>query len=245
MNLLVIDTAGPVCAIGLSRPGVGRVGRDGRATIDHAQTALMARGHGDVVMDFITTVLARGGCTFRDIGKIVVTTGPGSFTGQRVGIATARGLALGLGCPVVGVSVLEALRVEADIMARNQETWVGAINDARRGEVYMLIASRDGEGAGTLAACLAYDEALTRLLPGAGVVVGSGAEGIVSHLPANDRTRVRIGHNRAHADLAILAQLGANLDARDAPAVPLYLRPPDAKPRAPALPRAGAGDAGS
>ena len=68
----------------------------------------MARGHAEALMPLIARVMKAAGLTFTDLDRVVVTTGPGSFTGLRVGIAAARGFGLATGKPVVGVSTLSA-----------------------------------------------------------------------------------------------------------------------------------------
>ena len=69
----------------------------------------MTRGHAEALFPMIEEVLAEAKACYADLTRIAVCTGPGSFTGLRIGIAAARGLALGLGIPAVGVSRLEAL----------------------------------------------------------------------------------------------------------------------------------------
>lgn len=77
------------------------------------QMRRMQRGHAEALFPLIEAALAEAGAGHGDISRIGVCTGPGSFTGIRVGVAAARGLALGLGVPSVGISRLEALAAEA------------------------------------------------------------------------------------------------------------------------------------
>src|SRR5437899_8537891 len=162
------------------------------------------------VLEDIDALLRQAGAHTRELGGIAVGIGPGSFTGVRVGLATARGLALALGIPVAGVSTLDALAAGAP----------GAIPviDARRGEVFVL---QDGPRV---------------LAPGdlelaAGTVcVGSGAvryrellEAAGAEIPPDDDER-HLPRARFHAELA--------RDFGPAEAVePLYLRVPDADKR--------------
>lgn len=69
----------------------------------------MTRGHAEALFPMIDAVLAEAGAEMSDLTRIGVCTGPGSFTGIRVGVAAARGLALGCGIPAVGISRFEAL----------------------------------------------------------------------------------------------------------------------------------------
>ncbi len=97
---LVIDTA--------TRQGTVALG-DGPRLEAQSRRASEHR-HGALVLEQIEEVLARGGIAAVEIGAIGVGTGPGSFTGLRVGLATAKTLAWGLGCPLVGILTAESLR---------------------------------------------------------------------------------------------------------------------------------------
>ncbi len=102
--LLVIDSA-------TTRIVVATGAMDGRP-IDIAAWPAGYR-HGETLLPAVERLLADGAHTRRDIGAVVVGTGPGAFTGLRVGIATAKGLAHGLGCPIVGVATGDALLAAA------------------------------------------------------------------------------------------------------------------------------------
>jgi tRNA A37 threonylcarbamoyladenosine modification protein TsaB len=97
--VLVIDTSGEGCAVAVVASG--RL----LAEID----APMDRGHAERLMGMVGAALDRAGLLPAALGGIVVCTGPGGFTGVRVGVAAARGIALGLGVPAVGVDRFEAL----------------------------------------------------------------------------------------------------------------------------------------
>ena len=101
--ILGIDTSAGQCAVALVAGD--RVWR-------RAET--MARGHAEALFPMIDDVLAEAGATFGDVTRIGVCTGPGSFTGIRAGVAAARGLALGLSVPAVGVTRLTALAVQSE-----------------------------------------------------------------------------------------------------------------------------------
>jgi tRNA threonylcarbamoyladenosine biosynthesis protein TsaB len=158
----------------------------------------------------VDEVLARAGYEPQDVAQIVVGCGPGSFTGLRIGIATARGLALALGRPCVGVSTLEALVAGAPGAL--------ALIDARRGELFAL-----GED-GTVG--VEQPEGVAaRLEPGT-LCVGDGARRYRSLLeeagaavPPDDDARHAPG-----------AQALCGLAAGGAPE-PVYVRRPDAEPR--------------
>lgn len=117
----------------------------------------------------VQEILARGGIGARDLSAVACGRGPGTFTGTRVAIASAMGLALGAGCPAVGVSTLAA--VAASAVGPHAAT-VLALLDARRGEVYggAFTCVRDEHGAARIEAigderCMAIDALLQALQP--------------------------------------------------------------------------------
>ncbi|MEM6971705.1 MAG: tRNA (adenosine(37)-N6)-threonylcarbamoyltransferase complex dimerization subunit type 1 TsaB [Pseudomonadota bacterium] len=97
--ILGIDTSAGQCAVALLAGG--------RVAASAAET--LSRGHAERLFPMIETVLERAGIGPSGLGRIAVCTGPGSFTGLRVGVAAARGLALGRGVPAIGVTRLEAV----------------------------------------------------------------------------------------------------------------------------------------
>ncbi len=97
----------------------------------------MQKGQSEALLPIIEQVLAAAGKTWRDLTALAVGTGPGNFTGIRIAVATARGLALGLNIPAIGVTRLEAL-------AYGQPRPVTIIEDARRNEVYVQTFTADG-----------------------------------------------------------------------------------------------------
>ena len=95
MRVLAIDTALAACAAAVLDTDHGIVA---------SETLPMVRGHAESLIPLIARVMKRSDMTFRNLGRIAVTTGPGSFTGVRVGLAAARGFGVATGVPVVGVS---------------------------------------------------------------------------------------------------------------------------------------------
>lgn len=208
MIVLAIDTAGTGCHAALYDPDKDRI--LGAAGAD------IGRGHAERLMEFVDAALDAAGLTLRDIGRIAVTVGPGSFTGIRVGVAAARGLALALGIPAVGVSSLSALAAD-----HGTASPLLVAMDAKRDEVYWQRFSADGSALSSPA--IASVEAARALAAGHdGAIFGSAAallrEGVE---PGSDGVAI-----------ATVARLGAGLDPVDHPPKPLYLRGPDAKPQA-------------
>ena len=127
MNILAIDTATAACSAALMSDGV----------IVAARHEAMLRGHAEALMPMVEAVMAEAGVAYGALSLIAATVGPGAFTGLRVGLAAARGLALAGGLPIIGVTTLEALAQGALAAAGNggERSVVAALN-ARRDEVY-------------------------------------------------------------------------------------------------------------
>ena len=123
MILLAIDCAASLCASCVWDSDAGReLGREVRD---------LGKGHAEHLMEVIGLALERAGKAYADLGRIAVSIGPGSFTGVRVGVATARGLALALKVPAVGVTTLEALAAAVREAVDGAGTVMAAIDDDR------------------------------------------------------------------------------------------------------------------
>jgi tRNA threonylcarbamoyladenosine biosynthesis protein TsaB len=181
----------------------------------------MTRGHQERLAPMVRELMAGANAPFSALDRIGVTVGPGSFTGLRVGLAFAKGLGLALGRPVVGVGVLHALARAAAPAGP-----AAAVIDAGRGRVYLQLF----EGAEPLGApdVLASDEALARLVQafpdGDFTLCGPGAALLAPTWPA-----ARLAASDV-PDPVVVARLAAA--GPPGPATPLYLRPPDAIPKA-------------
>ncbi|MBO9450909.1 tRNA (adenosine(37)-N6)-threonylcarbamoyltransferase complex dimerization subunit type 1 TsaB [Tropicibacter sp. R16_0] len=101
--ILAFDTSGPFCAAALLRGG----------DVLDARVEEMKRGQAERLMSLLEEILATAGVTWRDLDAIGVGIGPGNFTGIRISVSAARGLALGLGIPAVGVTGFESLGLSA------------------------------------------------------------------------------------------------------------------------------------
>jgi tRNA threonylcarbamoyladenosine biosynthesis protein TsaB len=221
MLILAIDTAGPDCAAAVTREEAGDA-----AILARAEERI-GRGHAERLMPMIDAVLADARVDFADLGRIAVTVGPGSFTGVRVGIAAARGLALALDIRAVGVGSLQAIALPALRSSAGAGTVVASL-DARRGEVYALV--QDIHSGETLIEESAWRPAdlVERLgsLPRPFVLSGGGSPYFASALgPA--ATTVTMADSPDIADVARLGLCGG----RQSPPVPRYIRGADAKPQ--------------
>ena len=171
----------------------------------------MTTGQVARLMPMIEEVLAEGGCAYSDLAAIGVGIGPGNFTGIRISVSAARGLALGLGVPAIGVSVLEAL-------ALGTEGPVLACLDARQGKGYF---QRFGYGAaGPFLAEIANLTSEPEGLACIGPLGAQMAEQIGGrHLPA------------VYAPAAAVARIALERRGQELPRpAPLYLRSADAAP---------------
>ena len=111
MLILAIDTALDACAVAVLDTEVG--------DLIAGESEPMKRGHAEALMPMIGRVIARSGVAFAAIDRVAVTNGPGSFTGLRVGLSAARGIALAANKPAVGVTTLTAYA--APIVSQNGE----------------------------------------------------------------------------------------------------------------------------
>ena len=122
MRVLAIDTATEACSVAVSL--------DGEL---HGTAREVGRGHAEQVLGMVDELLAHCGVTLGSLDGIAASVGPGAFTGVRISVAVAQGLAFGAGLPVVPVNTLEALALQA---LRAGTTQVLACLDARMGEIY-------------------------------------------------------------------------------------------------------------
>src|SRR6185295_14030997 len=94
----------------------------------------MNRGHAEQLAPMVERVMHAAGLGFGDLERLAVTTGPGTFTGQRVGLAFMRAAALASKLPLIGITTMDAMA--ADALARAPTKWAAVVADAKRGEVY-------------------------------------------------------------------------------------------------------------
>lgn len=166
----------------------------------------MQTGQSDRLIPMLQELLAEAGLDWSDLDAIAVGTGPGNFTGVRIAVAAARGMALGLGIPAIGVTRMEAL-------AHGGPRPVTVAEDARRGGVYLQEFTADGAGAARLLQ-------LGECPPLSGAVIGSAA--------------ALLGAPETPASLpiaeAILLIAADRLGTRQLRPAPFYLRGADAAP---------------
>ena len=187
----------------------------------------MKRGHAEALMPLIARVIKQAGIAFASFDRIAVTTGPGSFTGLRVGLAAARGIALAADKPVVGLTTLTAYA--APVVSQNGEQSVMSAIDARHDHVYFQAVSGNG-GSLIRPRVASIAEALDAAKLGSAYLVGNAAKILSQRWPADATPPFKVDAQPA-PDIAWVAWLGAAASPNTAPARPYYLRAPDAKPQ--------------
>lgn len=212
MKILSLDTAMAACSA---------------AVIDTQQPLPLAaafrpmeRGHAEALPPMVAEVMRIAGLHFSEIDRIIVTTGPGTFTGVRIGLAFARGLGLSRGTPVIGIDSLSAIaaneRAQSPLLvvcdARNEEVYAACFDAARNVAKLPHVTTASGAAA---------------LAPAGSIVIGSAAAAVVAASGRSDLALSLAG------DLPIAERFAAMAVAcqpDDMPS-PLYLRAPDAKPQ--------------
>lgn len=225
MLILAIDTALEACSVCVLDTGAGEM-------IAH-ESQTMARGHAEALMPLIARVVKESGAHFGAFDRIAVTTGPGSFTGLRVGLAAARGIALAANKPAVGVTTLSAYA--APLVRENGEHPILSAIDARHDQVYFQVFGGNGNSLIRPRAA-PVSEALAASRLGTLRLTGNAARLLADRWPAHALPPIQIDPLPA-PDIAWVAWLGAAANPEAAPARPTYLRAADAKPQNGALPR--------
>ena len=227
MNILAFDTCFGACSVAVrKRTPRGEV-------IVREEYEERATGHAETLLPMMQRVMIAAQLEFRDLDRLAVTEGPGSFTGVRIGVSTARGLALALDKPVVPMTSLMVMALRADHLMGSQRAGrlLAVCVDARKGQVYaQLFGENGGDALGEPQ--LVTPQALARQLDGRPfLAVGSGATAVVAAGPHPGNPLIgeaALPALEPHARW--LAVLAPGLTPR-AKLSPLYLRPPDAKPQ--------------
>ena len=214
--VLAMDASAGSCSVALLRGGatLGSVRRD------------MTHGHAAVLPPMIRQVMDEAGCPFSSLRIVAATVGPGSFTGVRVALAAARGIALAVGCPCIGVTSLEAIAAAAAYPGR-----LLVALDTRRGDVYGQVfdagAAVGAPFVGNAATIAAQCGGAVAGLAGDGMAIVAGALAeSVERLPIVAPDAVAVGALGARR-WAARELAGRGSADRDWPtAVPLYLRAP-------------------
>lgn len=206
--ILVIDTSGPECAAGIYDAG--------RKMLVASKSETLGKGHAERLIPMIDDVLTDAGLTLKDMTRIGVTVGPGSFTGIRVGVAAARGFALSLGVPAVGVTTLQV--VAEQVLEIDPPAPVVATIDAGRNEIFAQ-AFLPGGVMLTEPATYDYDAVRAMIDRFGAIPAGSGIDAIEGR-----------EHGPDPYPLDRIGRIAERLPD-DAKANPVYIRGPGAKPQ--------------
>ena len=211
--LLALETSDRNCAVAIADPATG--------TILASIIEDLGRGHAERLMAMIEEAFEKAGCAYKDLTAVAVCVGPGSFTGIRVALATATGLSIALGIPVIGATALQALALAACGNAGGRD--IAALIDAHRGDVYLQMFKPDATPVDT-ARQIAIADAANLLAKQNVVLIGSGTSFVAPLLE---------GITVAGSGLPSVENVArAALDPRfTVKPKPLYLRRPDAKPQ--------------
>ncbi|MBU6444290.1 MAG: tRNA (adenosine(37)-N6)-threonylcarbamoyltransferase complex dimerization subunit type 1 TsaB [Alphaproteobacteria bacterium] len=219
MKILAVDTALGACSVAVL---------DGETVLAH-RFEPMERGHAEALAPMVEVAMTESGLPFAALERLAVTTGPGTFTGQRVGLAFMRGLRLALKLPLVGITTLAAMAHQA--MAETGAKQAVALHDARRDEVYAEMIP------GFAPSLLKRDDVVESVARAA----GTGPLALAGTAAADFLAPLRVRKIDAalcpvrHPDALWVARLALAAPAPDGPPRPLYLRAPDARlPSAPA-----------
>jgi tRNA threonylcarbamoyl adenosine modification protein YeaZ len=230
VNILALDTSLGACSAAVVR------GRDGAPEI-FSGFELRSREHAEVIIPMMSHVMSEASLGYDALDAIAVTSGPGTFTGVRVGVSTARGLALAAGVPLISATSLEVMAHMALDEIEPVPDTLGIAVDARRSEVYLALF--EGKGAVIRDPVALTPEQAVDALPEAGTLcLAGGGAGLVAEAATEKGLVIDTALPDLQPDAAKLASLALTRQPLVGPLHPLYLRAPDAKPQTgKALPR--------
>lgn len=212
MKILSLDTAMAACSVAVI---------DSEAPRPLAEAFVeMERGHAEALAPMVAEVMERAGLDISRLDRIAVTTGPGTFTGVRIGLSFARGLGLALGIPVIGIDTLSAIAANESSLAP-----LLVVSDARNDEVYA--AAFDAARHRLAPPRVATAQTASHAVPNGAIVLGTAARAVIV---ASGRGDLVLSTAGALPVAARFARLALGAVAASTPS-PLYLRAPDAKPQ--------------
>jgi tRNA threonylcarbamoyladenosine biosynthesis protein TsaB len=195
MNILAIETSTEACAIGLSANGR-----------QYMRFELTPRRHTECVLPWCDELLLEGGIAKSELHAIAVGIGPGAFTGVRLGLSLAQGMALALGIPLIPLSTLSIIA-----QAQTHDGPIAVLMDARMGECYVgFYQKTDGVVSAIAPEQLQKPEALALPIAGDWIGVGSGFMAYQEQLPAPMFTAMQCIDASALPQPEAMLQLAAN-----------------------------------
>jgi len=216
MRILAVDTCLGACSVAIL---------DGEKVLAH-RFEPMERGHAEALAPMVEATIVEAGIAFSTLDRLGVTTGPGTFTGQRVGLSFMRGLRLALKRPLVGVTSLSVMAHQA--MAATGESSAAGVQ-AARSDVYFELCSQDRAGSGPL--LVSISEAVRRIGEGArsAPVALAGNAARLVHEASQSEKVATIPTNIVASDALWVARLVATAPDPAAIPRPLYLQAPAAR----------------
>ncbi|MFN3827864.1 MAG: tRNA (adenosine(37)-N6)-threonylcarbamoyltransferase complex dimerization subunit type 1 TsaB [Micavibrio sp.] len=221
MKILALDTAMGACSVGFF-------------DADDAQRSMssvmpMTRGHAEKLVPLIKDVLIKAQADFSDIDLVAVTTGPGAFTGLRIGMSTAEALALSLQIPAVGVTTLAALAAAYFSKQNNITQPVLVIIETKRTDFYGQLFSAEGEELSEPFAMPGEDIA-GEYLSSPVTVIGDALARFAAEVPETARVNITPCEGFELCDPLYIARIAQGLHASGAlpeQLKPVYLRGAD------------------
>jgi tRNA threonylcarbamoyl adenosine modification protein YeaZ len=224
MNILALDTSMGACSAAVLRSD------DAKPKL-FARQKLMERGHAEALMPMVAETMAETALPFAKLDLVAATTGPGSFTGVRIAIAAARGLALVTKAKLFGTDSLTVMALVAAEGVGGAPFAVAV--DARRGMIYFGLY--DGAGQKREGPVLLCPEDAARKLPAdCRLAVGSGAV-LLAEAAARLGRPIDARLPALQPSAEALAMIAFESGETSPSLRPLYLRAPDAKPQIPTL----------
>lgn len=211
MKILAFDCAGNSCSAAVLADG----------SVAARRFAAMERGQAEALMPMIDAVLGEAGCDVAALDLIAVTTGPGGFTGLRIALATARGLALASGVPLLGVTCFAAIAASVPSALRTRPLLVAI--ESKRQELFLQNLT-PVQGA---AALVASRDWASWLPLGPVLLAGDGAPRFARAFKDRDIVVAPGPGLPDAADVAVLAAQLWRKGDHPSPPMPLYLRAPD------------------
>ncbi|HEY3145347.1 MAG TPA: tRNA (adenosine(37)-N6)-threonylcarbamoyltransferase complex dimerization subunit type 1 TsaB [Dongiaceae bacterium] len=216
LPLLAIETAGSACSVAMQTVAGQPPAHEIMAT---------SHGHATALAPMIARLAQSTGVDLRALRAIAVSCGPGGFTGIRVGLATARAMALAIGCPIIGIGSFEALAATAarscgKLAARNL-----VVLDSRRSDLFAIELGQD-----------LLPLSPPELIDAGEIAVRCRGRDLTLIADAELTQLATLGALAANADAIAVAELAVTRADLQRAAEPIYLRPPDIsqpKPRKP------------
>ena len=193
--ILQIETATAACSVALARDG----------ELVAFKLVNERNKHAEVITRFAEELIVGAGLSYHDLDAIAVSSGPGSYTGLRIGVSTAKGLCFALDKPLIGVETLESMAygvINHDGYAVDQNMFLCPMIDARRMEVYTAIFTADGDKIKSTAAEIIDENSFAELLQDNKMLFfGDGAEKCRETLDKNPNAVFLAGFVNSAADI--------------------------------------------